>query len=225
MVALLTESVDWNFATAKLPGGYIASLSSRRAWIEIGTKILTVWRKKVALLTESVDWNSLLEMVDIRVICRSPHGERGLKLPFWLLNTPSIASLSSRRAWIEIVTFCKLSGSFDSRSPHGERGLKFLTKNHPLRVCSVALLTESVDWNIDCCSWWRFKICRSPHGERGLKLTYCELTMISLRRSPHGERGLKSYTPMLSGQMMQCRSPHGERGLKFGIGSSDSPNI
>ena len=35
----------------------IESLSSRRAWIEIGTKILTVWQRKR----------------------RSPHGERGLK--------------------------------------------------------------------------------------------------------------------------------------------------
>ena len=97
---------------------------------------------------------------------RSPHGERGLK--FIPIRTTDIAgaSLSSRRAWIEISTFpifCEKTASLSSRrawiemqehydrygrdkgrSPHGERGLKCI-----VRVFGgegrVALLTESVD--------------------------------------------------------------------------------
>ena len=34
---------------------------------------------------------------------RSPHGERGLKLSCCVINIISNPSLSSRRAWIEIV--------------------------------------------------------------------------------------------------------------------------
>ncbi len=54
---------------------------------------------------------------------RSPHGERGLKLLAGVLRTQLRLSLSSRRAWIEIMveTTC-------TKSPR-----------------SVALLTESVD--------------------------------------------------------------------------------
>ena len=56
-VALLTESVDWNFPLLKSPIKKSPSLSSRRAWIEIyyGYKVILAW------------------------ISRSPHGERGLK--------------------------------------------------------------------------------------------------------------------------------------------------
>ena len=55
---------------------------------------------------------------------RSPHGERGLKSKFYDFQGSQPESLSSRRAWIEIVhikaeKLCELS-----RSPHGERGLK-----------------------------------------------------------------------------------------------------
>ena len=79
-----------------------SSLSSRRAWIEIPGML---WYKGgifVALLTESVDWNKTRNMQDKAKRRRSPHGERGLK---WnILNEKGFnaASLSSRRAWIEI---------------------------------------------------------------------------------------------------------------------------
>ena len=33
-----------------------------------------------------------------------------------------VASLSARRAWIEITLFCPLSAAKSSRSPQGERG-------------------------------------------------------------------------------------------------------
>ena len=55
-------------------------------------------------------------------------------------------SLSSRRAWIEI----------EKVQSGGENN-------------TVALLTESVDWNVTVLiSIWE-KVRRSPHGERGLK--------------------------------------------------------
>ena len=54
-------------------------------------------------------------------------------------------SLSSWRAWIEIVGELKQLGK-EGRSPHGERGLKY----NPIALAS-------------CISR------RSPHGERGLK--------------------------------------------------------
>ena len=56
------------------------------------------------------------------VICRSPHGERGLKYHQVQLLRHKSLSLSSRRAWIEI------------------RARKHLHRND-----LVALLTESVD--------------------------------------------------------------------------------
>ena len=78
-----------------------------------------------------------------------------------------VESLSSWRAWIEIVpTFCPrpcgncrsphgerglkwarpaaMAGS-TSRSPHGERGLKFRLSRVPDAARRVALLMESVD--------------------------------------------------------------------------------
>ena len=80
-----------------------------------------------------------------------------------------VASLSSRRAWIEIARGHGTSLAGASRSPHGERGLKFLAGVRQSRVRS-----------------------RSPHGERGLKSGYRDQRRRwRERRSPHGERGLK----------------------------------
>ena len=79
-VALLTESVDWN--VNQNCGDFIesVSLSSRRAWIEIIWQIVNCICHIVALLTESVDWNNKsFTIVQINILCRSPHGERGLK--------------------------------------------------------------------------------------------------------------------------------------------------
>ena len=103
IVALLTESVDWN-----------------KSW-----KYKYPWWCNVALLTESVDWNAReqkwIELITRRsphgerglkfssnnntlmILCRSPHGERGLKLYLLGLTSSSISSLSSRRAWIEML--------------------------------------------------------------------------------------------------------------------------
>ena len=57
-------------------------------------------------------------------------------------------SLSSRRAWIEILNLVTYIINTSCRSPHGERGLKS---------------TAGFDFG-------KSVGCRSPHGERGLKL-------------------------------------------------------
>ena len=129
--------------------------------------------------------------------CRSPHGERGLKYDQDHRRRPRDQSLSSWRAWIEIVP-CPASGRVGpGRSPHGERGLK-------LRCSQTAELLES---------------CRSPHGERGLKFDQAHVAGGIAGRSPHGERGLKLIVQPCLACPMRGRSPHGERGLKSrGIG-------
>ena len=180
-VALLTESVDWNGC---LPS--ILSLPLRRSphgerGLKYNYYILKLCKCKVALLTESVDWNTTSKFalnvlklslssrrawIEIKVeICkkevylsRSPHGERGLKWKWW-------------------NNIMDLMGG---RSPHGERGLKFLLFLFCLQNLLVALLTESVDWNVSKCDDERTILSRSPHGERGLKYnyTYCVLNFI-----------------------------------------------
>ena len=56
---------------------------------------------------------------------RSPHGERGLKCVWSLPCSVTKPSLSSWRAWIEILMPYRLAANVLRRSPHGERGLKW----------------------------------------------------------------------------------------------------
>ena len=123
------------------------SLSSRRAWIEIRWQGDVKTCNVVALLTESVDWNVIKIKEIVKSGGRSPHGERGLKCLTPLSILSYALSLSSRRAWIEIRLDYHSATSQDL----------------------VALLTESVDWNIECEKGWNGYKSRSPHGERGLK--------------------------------------------------------
>ena len=146
-VALLTESVDWNLYSTNAASELSPSLSSRRAWIEIqGISRLcvnTVSLSSRRAWIEIVDATSDVEIVEslssrrawieirikklnaLKLNCRSPHGERGLKcqvasraaqvVKVALLTesadwnkiirssiTKRKLSLSSRRAWIEI---------------------------------------------------------------------------------------------------------------------------
>ena len=97
-------------------------------------------------------WTQLSLMLQMRkyifvhTCCRSPHGERGLKLDRWAERDGSDESLPTRGAWIEILWTTHCLPQRPCRSPHGERGLKFngLRVHHGLHG-------------------------RSPHGERGLK--------------------------------------------------------
>ena len=142
------------------------SLSSRRAWIEIGTEVAKTGMEAVALLTESVDRNNL-------------HAE-GVG--------QSSESLSSRRAWIEIK--CAVPGGTDITvallTESVDRNLSFrLVELYP----RVALLTESVDRNALAMRQQKKpevallteSVDRNPSGRR--KYPCCR------GRSPHGERG------------------------------------
>ena len=77
---------------------------------------------------------------------RSPRGERGLKCVSSLIHEKSFKSLSSRRAWIEMLISLSHIALKKRRSPRGERGLK----------CVSSLIHEK-------------SFSRSPRGERGLK--------------------------------------------------------
>ena len=109
-----------------------------------------------------------------RSTSRSPYGERGLKSYSGTHDSGNAASLSLRRAWIEMA-LCESRSwiCMGSRSPYGERGLK----------------------------WHQFLLLgqhtagRSPYGERGLKSSVNGASyQISAGRSPYGERGLKSQS-------------------------------
>ena len=132
------------------------------------------------------------------------------------------ASLSLRRAWIEMSKPKSAHTSKPSRSPYGERGLKFT--GHAEQ---------------------RGGDSRSPYGERGLKSVRRRGCTRCLRRSPYGERGLKLRTnheyhhreSSLSlrrawieiiivspfADALRCRSPYGDRGLKCRHGELRRP--
>ncbi len=80
-VALRKESVDRNVELLPWGAGGVASLSARRAWIEIHTGTYHPHFHVVALRKESVDRNNAVQIEIVKM-----H-----------------ASLSARRAWIEIL--------------------------------------------------------------------------------------------------------------------------
>ena len=79
-VALRKESVDRNRACIMTTTICIASLSARRAWIEINSSLTPARMSSVALRKESVDRN---------------------KAAKWAVGAAA-RSLSARRAWIEM---------------------------------------------------------------------------------------------------------------------------
>ena len=79
-VALRKESVDRNIIFDCKKKSSIASLSARRAWIEISVTLNSRNEPQVALRKESVDRN----FFDVSLNCKG------------------VLSLSARRAWIEI---------------------------------------------------------------------------------------------------------------------------
>ena len=63
-VALRKESVDRNPTIKAMRGDRKASLSARRAWIEIKAQALSVTGSEVALRKESVDRNGVKKRLD-----------------------------------------------------------------------------------------------------------------------------------------------------------------
>ena len=168
MVALRKESVDRNH------GGFLAgvpvprSLSARRAWIEMpgaAGRFLGLW---VALRKESVDRNQVVgSLAQLCCVALRKESVDRNDCPGYI-GTADPASLSARRAWIEIRNFYR----------------------HIKEKCRVALRKESVDRNCNAgnCTatqtaslsarraWieirWLLSLalarnCRSPQGERG----------------------------------------------------------
>ena len=76
-VALRKESVDRNILAAMMPANRLASLSARRAWIEIGPAYQSQAQTAVALRKESVDRNMRKSYGQSMSLGRSPQGERG----------------------------------------------------------------------------------------------------------------------------------------------------
>ena len=135
----------------------------------------------------------LIVYLFIKLSSRSPHGERGLKSKLFHTDYGQRVSLSSRRAWIEILS-------------------------HISKKCSfIRSLSSRRAW-IEMSGCGQYLFCtshgRSPHGERGLKYHIPNYSSIFLSRSPHGERGLKFTIFLYFLSYSRCRSPHGERGLK-----------
>ena len=102
--------------------------------------------------------------------CRSPHGERGLKLFVSVCQICWWWSLPSRGAWIEI-------DAGKHMVPCG--GWSLPSRGAWIEIVEEEEVEEEVEG-------------RSPHGERGLKSPCWCSGRTSGRRSPHGERGLKS---------------------------------
>ena len=78
------------------------------------------------------------------MVCRSPHGERGLKLHTVEVKTGSKPSLSSWRAWIEIVSRPSCICGYESLSSW-RAWIEMLDLNYFAGDKAVALLMESVD--------------------------------------------------------------------------------
>ena len=100
-----------------------ASLSARRAWIEIANFCRNRFCPTVALRKESVDRNlgALWALsTQIKVALRKESVDRNQRIakPF----REQFKSLSARRAWIEIQVGSGQRHLLDSRSPQGERG-------------------------------------------------------------------------------------------------------
>ena len=104
-VALRKESVDRNLLDPGFQCFQLASLSARRAWIEMKQVVQTRDPAPVALRKESVDRNCKCEkrMGSCEVALRKESVDRNV---YGAKATQHIdASLSARRAWIEMIQY------------------------------------------------------------------------------------------------------------------------
>ena len=131
--------------TARQPG----SLPVRGAWIEIAfAESANVSVMSLPVRGAWIEISSSASLLPART-CRSPCGERGLKLHRQNPSRRRCRSLPVRGAWIEMGKL-PVAGFGDlCRSPCGERGLKC-----PNPCCTARRPSR-----------------RSPCGERGLKLS------------------------------------------------------
>ena len=121
-VALRKESVDRNVQI--IISGYARerSLSARRAWIEIPSRIWRTCCTRVALRKESVDRNYIIK-ITVTPLRRSLSARRAwIEISEFSGKNTKVPSLSARRAWIEIFDGVPKISDFGGRSPQGERG-------------------------------------------------------------------------------------------------------
>ena len=145
-VALLAEGVDRNTPAAGPGCDPRKSPSSRRAWIEIESRLRNVRRVMVALLAEGVDRNH--DAQGIGYLWEwSPSSRRAwIEISHYGRKLQRIRSPSSRRAWIEIIS-CPC-GDACRVSPSSRRAwieIEEIPFYH--RKPLVALLAEGVDRN------------------------------------------------------------------------------
>ena len=165
------------------------SLSARRAWIEIQLARGIRELKSVALRKESVDRNFRgpkwkhqhsvalrKESVDRNLWCVCSTGMAQASLSArraWIeiVVKPdgklTIASLSARRAWIEMPpkTLYALRSTVALRKESVDRNCAGVLRR--IGFCGVALRKESVDRNLPKRRHRKIAFSRSPQGERG----------------------------------------------------------
>ena len=104
-VALRKESVDRNRQNYDCFKWIKASLSARRAWIEIMLSLSSPVAVGVALRKESVDRNRNM-LSRIRILAVSLSARRAwIEMVLWYIHWLNLWSLSARRAWIEIFYY------------------------------------------------------------------------------------------------------------------------
>ena len=159
-VALLAEGVDRNYANQCHPHFMTLSPSSRRAWIEIATKVCGRLSSSVALLAEGVDRNTPPGSLplDPSVALLAEGVDRNNLLGFG--GDGGIQSPSSRRAWIEIF-----------------RGVNRVVDE------KVALLAEDVDRN-EPAGWFDKDDFQSPSSRRAWIYTVIVLIRDLLSATP-----------------------------------------
>ena len=122
-VALRKESVDRNTMRRDFKALGLLSLSARRAWIEIQKFLKSIDKYVVALRKESVDRNDAMQVVIIVMDTVALRKESVDRNPGYIRRClMSVASLSARRAWIEMQQSIQLFFVLWGRSPQGERG-------------------------------------------------------------------------------------------------------
>ncbi len=145
------------------------SLPAWGAWIEISTNKLSL----------NVD------------VCRSPHGERGLKSPYLTIKKIRFSRSPHGERGLKSDLAYPLDDQGKRRSPHGERGLKF------------CLLPTLLSYVLSLPAWGAWIEITAPRRRRpaGRSLpawgAWIEISLLCpvcwqvQGRSPHGERGLK----------------------------------
>ncbi len=131
---------------------------------------------------------------DAHLGCRTPHGVRGLKSAIQQHTRPHHASHPSRGAWIEIAPDERARGQVPRRTPHGVRGLKLDGV-----ACGVVELLSHPSrgaWIEISTTSPRQSRSAAAHPSRGAWIEigrgWCGHHRRG-RRTPHGVRGLKYH--------------------------------